>query len=190
MQKRSADLRNLADTIYDKIVRDEVANTFKKSAVTTEFFKDRVKEVIEESLESEKEQQIVSVLEENNELRLQIEHITRESQMSMADTQPEIERLLNRCKQIPLLQHKVEELQKEIDQNQVTYGIGLQERQADIDFKDERFKLLNDKLEKSEKNSSFKTMALQEMEGQVNQLRRICESITDDKETLEKRIEE
>ena len=33
-------------------------------------------------------------------------------------------------------------------------------------------------------------MALQEMEGQVNQLRRICESITDDKETLEKRIEE
>ena len=56
MQKRSADLRNLADTIYDKIVRDEVANTFKKSSVTTEFFKDRVKEVIEESLESEKEQ--------------------------------------------------------------------------------------------------------------------------------------
>lgn len=73
LQKRSADLLNLADTIYDKIVRDEVAETFKKSSVTTEFFKDRVREVIEESLESEKEQQIVSVLEENNELRLQID---------------------------------------------------------------------------------------------------------------------
>ena len=54
--KRSADLKTLADTIYNKIVRDEVAQTFKQSTVTTEFFKDRVREVIEESLTSEKEQ--------------------------------------------------------------------------------------------------------------------------------------
>ena len=100
----------------------------------------------------------------------------------------EFDRMMNRCKQIPLLQHKIEELEKENKQNQVTYGIGLHEREADIEFKKEKFKILHSKLDKSEKSSTIKTMALQEMESQVNQLRRICESLTNDKDILEKRI--
>ena len=71
--KRSHDLKHLADSIYEKIIRDEVAQTFKQSNVTTEFFKDRVREVIEESLTSEKEQKIESMIQENTELKLHIE---------------------------------------------------------------------------------------------------------------------
>ena len=52
---RSNELKALAATIHDTIMKDEVANTYKLSNVTAEFFKDRVIEIIVESLSSEKE---------------------------------------------------------------------------------------------------------------------------------------
>ena len=45
----------MAPQIYEAIVRDEIAQTLQQNSVSAEFFKDRVKEVIVQSLASEKE---------------------------------------------------------------------------------------------------------------------------------------
>ena len=63
---RSNELKALAVTIHDTIMKDEVANTYKLSNVTAEFFKDRVIEIIVESLSSEKELKIQNLLQENS----------------------------------------------------------------------------------------------------------------------------
>ena len=52
---RANDLKSLASVIHDTIMSDDMANTYKLSNVTAEFFKDRVIEIIVESLASEKE---------------------------------------------------------------------------------------------------------------------------------------
>lgn len=52
---RANDFKSLASAIHDTIMNDEMANTYKLSNVTAEFFKDRVIEIIVESLASEKE---------------------------------------------------------------------------------------------------------------------------------------
>ena len=63
---RSNELKALAVTIHDTIMKDEVANTYKLSNVTAEFFKDRVIEIIVDSLSSEKELKIQNLLQENS----------------------------------------------------------------------------------------------------------------------------
>ena len=55
---RMNELKCFAEQIHDTIMKDEMANTYKLSNVTQEFFKDRVIEVIFESLASEKESKI------------------------------------------------------------------------------------------------------------------------------------
>ena len=51
-------VQEVAPKIYQAIVRDDIAQTLQQNSVSAEFFKDRVKEVIEQSLASEKESQI------------------------------------------------------------------------------------------------------------------------------------
>ena len=53
-------------------MRDEVAQTLQQNSVSAEFFKDRVKEVIEASLASEKEMRIDQLLQDNMQLQSQI----------------------------------------------------------------------------------------------------------------------
>jgi len=50
--------------LYQAIIRDEIALTLQKNSVSAEFFKDRVCEIIEASLASEKEQQILNLIRE------------------------------------------------------------------------------------------------------------------------------
>jgi len=91
--------------MYEAIVKDEIAQTLKQNAVTAEFFKDRVVEVIEASLSSEKEQRIGQLMREAAHLKEAL------AQASSNQGGGELDRARQRIKQIPLLQDKIRELQ-------------------------------------------------------------------------------
>lgn len=68
----------MVPAIYQQVVSDEVASTLKKSAISVEFYGERVKEIIEEALLSEKEVVIEKYMQEIAELKANLSEMHAE----------------------------------------------------------------------------------------------------------------
>ena len=104
---------------------------------------------------------------------------------ALQQTSADLDRAKLRLQQVPLLQEKIKELQTQLAYNQQAYGHDLAEKQADCDFKEEQVRGLTAKVDKVETNALSLQTKIADTESASNHMRRIMQSMTDEKVALE-----
>ena len=125
-RQRQNSLKLLVPQIASMVLTDEVAQTLKKSSVSSEFYGDRLKEVIEDALISEKEATIDKYLQEIADMKAQMailhtEH-TKQTQVVQPLLQKEADRAKQQQQQIQSLDAQINSLKSELLQKDQSFG--------------------------------------------------------------------
>ena len=71
-EERLKHMQGCLQALYYRVMTDEIANTMRENALSHEFLLDRVREIIEEHLRSEKELHIENLMQELAALRSEL----------------------------------------------------------------------------------------------------------------------